>query len=221
MVDLLRSEPDIADPRKAPSCKGCGKIWRLLCCAPRLRRPSYDLRRAPCAAPERRPSERGQRRRTQARDREQWRCYDSLHCAATLAQRCASHPDFASNALHGVLIQRFLSIITRMVLVSVSRNRPVQLITVGCPAGIRPVNLTLTISQRNIMKKALSILIFALFSTQVFAQKISQEEPWAKTARIIAADEAKMAARRKAQQLREADAKKLEKRIDAKNKKGK
>lgn len=67
------------------------------------------------------------------------------------------------------------------------------------------------------MKKLLSILIVALLSTPIFAQKIPQEEPWAKTARIIAAEEAKMAARKKAQ--READAKKLEKEMDTENKK--
>ena len=87
--------------RKALSRMGCGKIGCFLCCPPwprhQRRCTSYDLRRAPCAAPERRPSERGQRRRTRARDREQWCCYGSLHCAATLAQRCASHPDFASS----------------------------------------------------------------------------------------------------------------------------
>jgi hypothetical protein len=48
-----------------------------------------------------------QRRRTQARDREQWRCYGFLHCVAILAQRYASHPDFACNAPHKGLIQRF------------------------------------------------------------------------------------------------------------------
>ena len=92
---------------KAPSRRVAGKIGRSLRCPPWPRRPSYDLRCAPCAAPERWPSECGQRRQTQARDREQWRSYGSLHCAVTLAQRCASHPDFTSNALHGGLNQRF------------------------------------------------------------------------------------------------------------------
>lgn len=36
-----------------------------------------------------------------------WRCYGLLHCVAILAQRYASHPDFACNAPHKGLIQRF------------------------------------------------------------------------------------------------------------------
>ena len=37
---------------KALSHMGCGKIGCLRCCAPWLRRPSYDLRREPCNHPD-------------------------------------------------------------------------------------------------------------------------------------------------------------------------
>ena len=36
---------------RQPSHPGCGKMRRLRRCAPRLRSPSYDLRRAPCIQP--------------------------------------------------------------------------------------------------------------------------------------------------------------------------
>jgi len=38
--------------RKASSRLGCDKIGRSLCCTPWHRRPSYDLRRAPCDHPD-------------------------------------------------------------------------------------------------------------------------------------------------------------------------
>ena len=91
------------------------------------------------------------------------------------------------------------------------------------PANLLVVNSDLTISQKNIMmRKTLPVLFFALFSTQIFAQKESSREyPWAKAAKIIEADEAKS---RKAEQLRRAESqkpeKKPEKKIDAENKKG-
>jgi hypothetical protein len=91
------------------------------------------------------------------------------------------------------------------------------------PANLLVVNSDLTISQKNIMmRKILPVLFFALFSTQIFAQKESSREyPWAKAAKIIEADEAKS---RKAEQLRRAEIqkpeKKPEKKIDAENKKG-
>jgi len=37
--------------RKATVPQGCGKMRRLRRCAPRLRSPGYDLRRAPCILP--------------------------------------------------------------------------------------------------------------------------------------------------------------------------
>jgi hypothetical protein len=36
---------------RQPSHSGCGKMRRLRCCAPRLRSPGYDLRRAPRIRP--------------------------------------------------------------------------------------------------------------------------------------------------------------------------
>ena len=72
------------------------------------------------------------------------------------------------------------------------------------------------------IRKTLPVLLFALFSTQIFAQnESSREYPWAKAAKIIEADEAKS---KKAAQLRNAEIqkseKKPEKKSDAENKKG-
>ncbi|BCT69291.1 hypothetical protein [Nitrosospira sp. NRS527] len=68
------------------------------------------------------------------------------------------------------------------------------------------------------MKTTTLILFFALFSTQVFAQKEAQEFPWSKAAKIISADEAKSRDGKKGQQP-QADSKKTEKKMDAENKK--
>lgn len=67
---------------------------------------------------------------------------------------------------------------------------------------------------KNIMKRTLLIFSFALFSTQLFAQKESGEYPWAKAAKIIEADEAKS---KKAGQRKEGETQKPEKRPDKKN----
>ena len=64
------------------------------------------------------------------------------------------------------------------------------------------------------MKKTLLILFFALFSTQLFAQKESGEYPWAKAAKIIEADEAKS---KKAGQRQKAETQKPEKKPEKKN----
>jgi hypothetical protein len=69
------------------------------------------------------------------------------------------------------------------------------------------------------MKTTTLILFFALFSTQVFAQKEAQEFPWSKAAKIISADEAKSRDGKKTAQQPRADSKKTEKKIDAENKK--
>lgn len=71
------------------------------------------------------------------------------------------------------------------------------------------------------MKKTFLIFFFALFSTQLFAQKESGEYPWAKAAKIIEADEAKY---KKAGQRQKAETpqklkKKPEKKNDGENKK--
>lgn len=68
------------------------------------------------------------------------------------------------------------------------------------------------------MKTTTLILFFALFSTQVFAQRETQEFPWSKAAKIISADEAKSRDGKKIGQQPEADSKKAEKKMDAENK---
>lgn len=74
----------------------------------------------------------------------------------------------------------------------------------------------------NIMRKTLLVLFFALFSTQVLAEKEPREYPWAKAARIIEADEAKS---KKTEQRRKAETgkpeKRSEKKIEAENKQDK
>lgn len=67
------------------------------------------------------------------------------------------------------------------------------------------------------MKTTTLILFFALFSTQVFAQKEAQEFPWSKAAKIISADEAKSNGKKTGQQP-EASSKKPEKKMDAEDK---
>ena len=64
------------------------------------------------------------------------------------------------------------------------------------------------------MKKTLLIFFFALFSTQLFAQKESGEYPWAKAAKIIEADEAKS---KKAGQRQKAETQKSKKSPEKKN----
>lgn len=71
------------------------------------------------------------------------------------------------------------------------------------------------------MQKILLASFVALLSTQVFAQKEAQEYPWEKTARTIAVDEAKIAARKKTEQQRKTESKKPEKKNDVENNKGK
>jgi hypothetical protein len=47
----LGKPSDKADRPESPVPLGCGKMRRLRRCAPRLRSPGYDLRRAPCIHP--------------------------------------------------------------------------------------------------------------------------------------------------------------------------
>ena len=70
-----------------------------------------------------------------------------------------------------------------------------------------------------LMKTTTLILFFALFSTQVFAQREAQEFPWSKAAKIISADEAKSRGGKKIEQQPEADSKRTGKKMDAENKK--
>ena len=48
MAIPLGKPSDKADRPESPVPSGCGKMRRLRRCAPRLRSPGYDLRRAPC-----------------------------------------------------------------------------------------------------------------------------------------------------------------------------
>ena len=80
---------------------------------------------------------------------------------------------------------------------------------------------SLTIS-RNIMRKILFVLFYALLSSQVFAQKEEPREyPWEKAAKRIEADDAKAGRSKKMEQQGEAGVKKPEKKVDAENKRGK
>jgi hypothetical protein len=71
------------------------------------------------------------------------------------------------------------------------------------------------------MRKILLVLFSALLSAQVLAQKEPREYPWERTVKRIEADEAKAARSKKAEQQREDDTKKPEKKTDAENKKDK
>jgi hypothetical protein len=73
------------------------------------------------------------------------------------------------------------------------------------------------------MKTILPVLLLALCSMQVSAQKEAQEFPWSKAAKIIAADEAKAAASKpkKQEPQLEVETRKREKTTDAENKKSK
>jgi hypothetical protein len=51
MATPLGKPSDKADRPESPVPPGCGKMRRLRCCAPRLRSPSYDLRRVPRILP--------------------------------------------------------------------------------------------------------------------------------------------------------------------------
>jgi hypothetical protein len=51
MAIPLGKPSDKADRPENPVPPGCGKMQRLRRCAPRLRSPGYDLRRAPCIHP--------------------------------------------------------------------------------------------------------------------------------------------------------------------------
>jgi hypothetical protein len=51
MATTLGKPSDKADHPESPVPQGCGKMRSLRRCAPWLRSPSYDLRRAPCIHP--------------------------------------------------------------------------------------------------------------------------------------------------------------------------
>ena len=72
------------------------------------------------------------------------------------------------------------------------------------------------------MRKILFVLFSALLSGQVFAQKAEPREyHWEKAAKRIEADEAKAGRSKKMEQQSETGTDKLEKKVDAENKKGK